>query len=594
MSNYTLPRLEALRNLMRTKHIDAVIIPGTDPHQSEYLSDHWKFREYLTGFTGSNGTAVVTLHDAGLWTDSRYFLQAEQQLSDSGFTLYKENIPGQPTTLEWLAEALDEDAVLGVDGRLFSLMEANRIEMFCAQNGFMFAPDFRAAEAVWTNRPPRPMNPLFVHDEALAGETVESKISRVMDAVEQTDADALLITALDDIAWLLNVRGSDVAYTPVAIAFAFVSDSQRVLFVDEEKITDEVAAHLKQYDVKVKPYDDIEKFLGKLKDSLTVMVDPNRVSDALGQAMLCNKHYAPSPIIALKGIKNDHQIAGFRKAMRYDGAAMVRMMMWLEQNVGNGITEVDVDLRLQQERAAFASNRGDSFHMIAGYKDHGAIVHYEASAESAYTLAPEGLLLIDTGGQYLEGTTDATRTISLGNPTDAEKHDFTLVLKGHLALARAVFPKGTTGVQLDVLARGPMWSEGITYLHGTGHGVGHFLGCHEGPQSIRMQINETPLALGMVTSNEPGIYKAGEYGIRTENLLLCVSAGSSEEWGEFYKFEDLTLFPYDTSLMDMAMLSAEEVDQINAYHAKVVEQLADLLSAEELAWLKNKCKKISK
>lgn len=594
MSNNTLPRLEALRDLMRTKHIDAVIIPGTDPHQSEYLSDHWKFREYLTGFTGSNGTAVVTLHDAGLWTDSRYFLQAAEQLADSGFTLYKENIPGEPTTLEWLGEALDEDAVLGVDGRLFSLMEANRIEMFCAQNGFMFAPDFRAAEAVWTDRPARPMSPVYVHDEALAGETVESKMQRVMEAVERVEADGLLITSLDDIAWLLNLRGSDVAYTPVAIAFAYVSESERVLFIDEEKITDEVAAHLKQYGVKVKAYDDVEKFLGKLKDSLTVMLDPNRVSDALGQAMLCNKHYAPSPVIALKGIKNDRQIEGFRTAMRYDGAAMVRMMMWMEQNVGTGITEMDVDARLQQERAAFASNRGDSFHMIAGYKDHGAIVHYEASAESAYTLAPEGLLLIDTGGQYLEGTTDATRTISLGNPTAAEKHDFTLVLKGHLALARAVFPKGTTGVQLDVLARGPMWREGVTYLHGTGHGVGHFLGCHEGPQSIRMQINETPLALGMVTSNEPGIYKAGEYGIRTENLLLCVPAFNTEEWGEFYKFDDLTLFPYDVTLIDMTMLSTEDVDQINAYHAKVVEQLADLLSAEELAWLKNKCKKISK
>ncbi|MGM9868974.1 MAG: aminopeptidase P family protein [Sodaliphilus sp.] len=594
MSNYTLPRLEALRNLMRSKHIDAVIIPGTDPHQSEYLSHHWKFREYITGFTGSNGTAVVTLSDAGLWTDSRYFLQAEEQLAGSGFSLHKESIPGEPTVLEWLGSVLDEDSVLGLDGRLFSLMEANRIEMFCAQNGLMFVPDFRAAEAVWTDRPARPLHPLFVHDEALAGEDVESKITRVLAALDEADADALLITALDEIAWLLNVRGSDVAYTPVAIAFAFVSHNERVLFVDEEKLTDEVASHLKQYHVKVKPYDDIEKFLGKLKDSLTVMVDPNRVSDALGQAMMCTKHYAASPVIALKGIKNDRQIEGFRKAMRYDGAAMVRMMMWLEQNVGNGITEMDVDLRLQQERATFASNRGDSFHMIAGYKDHGAIVHYEATEESAYTLAPEGLLLIDTGGQYLEGTTDATRTISLGNPSAAEKHDFTLVLKGHLALARAVFPKGTTGVQLDVLARGPMWSEGVTYLHGTGHGVGHFLGCHEGPQSIRMQINETPLALGMVTSNEPGIYKTGEYGIRTENLLLCVPACNSEEWGEFYKFENLTLFPYDTTLIDWAMLTAEEVDQINAYHAMVADQLADLLSEEENAWLKNKCKIINK
>ena len=592
MSKETFPHLEALRDLMRSKHIDAVIIPGTDPHQSEYPSEHWKFRDYVSGFTGSNGTAVVTLDDAGLWTDSRYFLQAAEQLEGSGFTLRKENIPGEPTVLEWLGEVLDEDAVVGVDGRLFSLIEANRIEMFCAQNGFMFAPDFRAAEAIWTDRPARPMNPAFVHDEALAGEDVDSKISRVVDALDAADADGLLITALDEIAWLLNLRGSDVDYTPVVIAFAYVSEDERVLFIDSEKVTSEVKDHLKKYRVKIKDYDDIEKFLGKISSTATVMVDPNRVSDALGQAMICNKTFMASPVIALKGVKNECQIAGFRQAMLYDGAAMVRMMMWLEQNVANGITEMDVDRRLQQERAAYASNRGDSFHMIAGYKDHGAIVHYEATDESAYTLAPDGLLLIDTGGQYLEGTTDITRTISLGNPTAAEKHDYTLILKGHLALARAVFPKGTMGVQLDVLARGPLWNEGMTYLHGTGHGVGHFLGCHEGPQSIRMEANPTPLELGMVTSNEPGIYKTGEYGIRTENLLLCVPACSNEEWGEFYKFESLTLFPYDTTLMDMDMLSREEVKQINDYHAMVCERLRPLLSADEAQWLEQKCKSI--
>lgn len=592
MSKETFPHLEALRDLMRSKHIDAVIIPGTDPHQSEYPSEHWKFRDYVSGFTGSNGTAVVTLDDAGLWTDSRYFLQAAEQLEGSGFTLRKENIPDEPTVLEWLGEVLDEDAVVGVDGRLFSLIEANRIEMFCAQNGFMFAPDFRAAEAIWTDRPARPMNPAFVHDEALAGEDVDSKISRVVDALDAADADGLLITALDEIAWLLNLRGSDVDYTPVVIAFAYVSEDERVLFIDSEKVTSEVKDHLKKYGVKIKDYDDIEKFLGKISSTATVMVDPNRVSDALGQAMICNKTYMASPVIALKGVKNECQIAGFRQAMLYDGAAMVRMMMWLEQNVANGITEMDVDRRLQQERAAYASNRGDSFHMIAGYKDHGAIVHYEATDESAYTLAPEGLLLIDTGGQYLEGTTDITRTISLGNPTAAEKHDYTLILKGHLALARAVFPKGTMGVQLDVLARGPLWNEGMTYLHGTGHGVGHFLGCHEGPQSIRMEANPTLLELGMVTSNEPGIYKTGEYGIRTENLLLCVPACSNEEWGEFYKFESLTLFPYDTTLMDMDMLSREEVKQINDYHAMVCERLRPLLNADEAQWLEQKCKSI--
>lgn len=589
MNNDTNPRLDALRSLMRSKHIDAVIIPGTDPHQSEYPCAHWKFRDYISGFTGSNGTAVVTLSDAGLWTDSRYFLQADEQLEGSGFKLHKE-LPDESTTLEWLGEVLDENAVIGVDGRLFTLVEANRIEMFCAQNGFMFAPDFRAAEAVWPERPSRPMGAAFVHDEAIAGETVESKVERVLDAVDKADADGLLVTSLDEIAWLFNVRGCDVDYTPVVTAFAYVSFGERVLFIDSDKLTDEVKAHLEKYNVKVKHYDDIEKFLGKLRSSATVMVDPNQVSDALGQAMICNKTYGPSPIIALKGVKNDCQVAGFRQAMLYDGVAMVRMMMWLEQNVKNGITEMDVDRRLQQERAKFDSNRGDSFHMIAGYNDHGAIVHYEATYESAYRLDADGLLLIDTGGQYLEGTTDVTRTICLGQPTAAQKHDFTLVLKGHLALSRAVFPKGTTGVQLDVLARGPLWQEGMTYLHGTGHGVGQFLCCHEGPQSIRMQINDTPLELGMITSNEPGIYKTGQYGIRTENLLLCVPAYSSEQWGEYYKFETLTLFPYDVTLIDADMLNREEVEQINSYHAMVCERLSPELSADEASWLKQKCK----
>lgn len=593
MSKDTYPHLEALRELMRSKHIDAVIIPGTDPHQSEYPAEHWKFRDFVSGFTGSNGTAVVTLDEAGLWTDSRYFLQAEEQLEGSGFSLHKEGVEGEPTTLQWLGEVLGEDSVLGIDGRLFSLVEANRIEMFCAQNGFMFAPDFRAAEAIWSDRPARPMNPAFVHDEALAGEDVDSKISRVLEVVEEAEADGLLVTSLDDIAWLFNLRGSDVDYTPVVISFAYLSEYERVLFIDSEKVTSEVEDHLKKYNIRVRDYDDIEKYLGKIRDSHTVMLDPDRVSDALGQAMICNKTYHTSPIIALKGVKNESQIEGFRKTVLYDGVAMVRMMMWMEQNVANGITEMDVDRRLQQERATFESSRGDSFHMIAAYKDHGAIVHYEATDESAYTLEPNGLLLIDTGGQYLEGTTDVTRTVSLGNPTEAEKHDFTLILKGHLALSRAVFPKGTTGVQLDVLARGPLWQEGMTFFHGTGHGIGHFLGCHEGPQSIRMQINETPLALGMVTSNEPGIYKTGEYGIRTENLILCVPACQSEEWGEFYKFETLTLFPYDTTLIDMDMLTREEVKQINAYHAMVVERLSPMLNADERLWLKEKCKEIN-
>ena len=587
----TYPRLEALRELMRNSNVDAVIIPGTDPHQSEYVSDHWKFREYLTGFTGSNGTAVVTLDKAGLWTDSRYFLQAEQQLKDSGFVLHKENGGDDVTIEEWLDEELVDvdDAVLAIDGRLFSMVEANRLENFCGEYGFMFATDFYPADAIWPDRPARPSAPAYVHDEALAGESVDSKIQRVLDEVEAVDADCMLVTALDEIAWLFNLRGSDVEYTPVVLAYAFVSQDETVLFADDYKITSEVKAHLKSYNVKIKGYDEVEHFLEKLKDYHHILLDPNRVSDTLGNAMICGKTYAPSPIVALKAIKNETQIEGFRQSMVRDGVALTRMLMWLEQNAANGITEMDVDRRLQQERAKFPEYRGDSFHMIAGYKEHGAIVHYEATDDSAATLAADGLLLIDTGGQYLDGTTDITRTVTLGNPTAAEKHDFTLILKGHLALSRAIFPVGTTGVQLDVLARGPIWNEGMTFWHGTGHGVGHFLGCHEGPQSIRMEINPTTLKLGMVTSNEPGLYKTGEYGIRTENLILVVPAMKSEEFGEFYKFETLTLCPYDTRLIDMDLLSKEDVAQINAYHQQVYAALAPHLEPAEQAWLQAKC-----
>lgn len=588
MSKDTYQHLEALREVMRSKNVDAVIIPGTDPHQSEYTSDYWKFRDYVSGFTGSNGTAVVTLDQAGLWTDSRYFLQAEMQLQDSGFELHKENIAGEATIQEWLAQVLSEDAIVAINGHLFSLVEANRLEDFCGQNGFMFATDFYPEDAVWQDRPQRPNAPAFVHDEQWSGEDVESKMQRVMEQVEAAGADCLLATALDEIAWLFNLRGSDVEYNPVAIAYAFISERERVLFIDDNKITPEVKEHLKKYSVKTKNYDDIEKFLERVSEHATIMLDPNKVSDALGQALPCQKTYMPSPIVALKAIKNEVQTAGFRHAMECEGAALVRTFMWIEQNAGNGITEVDVDLHLQGERAKSPLYRGDSFHMIAGYKEHGAIVHYEATPDSAATLQPEGLLLIDTGGQYLDGTTDMTRTISLGNVSQQERHDYTLVLKGHLALQRAIFPQGTTGVQLDILAHGPLWQEGLNYLHGTGHGVGHFLCCHEGPHQIRMNYIPATLELGMIVSNEPGLYKTGQYGIRTENLLLVTPAMTSEDYGDFYKFEVLTLMPYDARLIDLSMLSPMEIEQINAYHSMVRERLAPHLNSEEQAWLNDK------
>ena len=582
----TRQHLEALRDAMRSVNVDAVIVPGTDPHQSEYVSDHWKFRDWLTGFTGSNGTAVVTLDKAALWTDSRYFLQAAQQLEGSGFEMVKESIPGEPTVEEWLVENLDDESVLAVDGRLFSCVEANRLERFCAENGFMFVTEFFPADSIWTDRPARPVAPAYVHDEALAGETVDSKLERVLATVEAADADAMFIASLDEIAWLFNLRGSDVEFTPVAIAFAYIKENDCSIFIDKCKVTDEVAAHLRKYDVHVREYDDVLRYLERRSEHDTVMLDPNRVSDTLANAMPCMKVYTASPIVAIKAIKNEVQIEGTRRAMERDGVALVRTFKWLEENVASGnINEVDVWTRGKQERARGENYRDDSFAMICGYKDHGAIVHYQADDESAYTLKPEGMLLVDSGGQYLDGTTDITRTVTLGNPTEQEKHDFTLVLKGHLALSRVKWPAGLCGVNLDILARQPLWNEGMNFLHGTGHGVGHFLSCHEGPHSIRMQQNPAPLELGMIVSNEPGLYKAGEYGIRTENLLLVVEAEKTQDFGDFYKFETLTLYPYDLDLVDRTMLTAEEVKQINDYHEMVRERLTPYLTPDEAQWL---------
>ena len=593
MSKETYPHLEALREEMRRLNVDAVIIPGTDPHQSEYICDHWKFRDWISGFTGSNGTAVVTLDHAALWTDSRYFLQAEIELEDSGFEMMKENMGNDPTIHEWLQQVLDEDSVIAIDGRLYSAQDANLLERFCGENGFMLATEFYPADRIWTDRPARPSEPAFVHDVQYAGEEASDKIERLLKVLENNDATAMLVTALDDIAWLFNLRGGDVDFTPVAIAFAYIGIHNRELFIDENKVTDEVRQHLKACGVRVRNYDDIVHFLERVSDHEVVLIDPNRVSDTLANALQCQKVYFRSPITDLKCIKNEVQIDGFRHAMERDGAALVRLFKWIEEEAPKGsINEVDVWNKGMEFRGQQDLYREDSFAMICGYKEHGAIVHYEATDESASTLHGEGILLVDSGAQYLDGTTDITRTVTLGNPTAQEKHDFTLVLKGHLALQRAKFPVGTTGCQLDVLARLPLWQEAMTYGHGTGHGVGHFLGCHEGPQSIRTNLVDVKLLPGMVMSNEPGLYKTGEYGIRTENLLLVVEAEKTEDFGNFLTFEPLTLFPYDLQLIDRTMLTDKEVAQINDYHRMVRERITPLLNADEAAWLADKAREI--
>ena len=593
MSRETFSHLEALRDEMRRLNVDAVIIPGTDPHQSEYICDHWKFRDWLCGFTGSNGTAVVTLEQAALWTDSRYFLQAAIDLEDSGFVMMKENMGNDPTIHEWLQQVLEEDSVIAIDGRLYSAQDANQLERFCGENGFMLATEFYPADRIWADRPARPSEPASVHDVKYAGEEAGDKINRLLKVLDDNDATAMLVTSLDDIAWLLNLRGNDVAFTPVVIAFAYISHNTKVLFVDSDKVTDEVRHHLKACDIKVRDYDDVTHFLERVSEHEVVLIDPNRVSDTLANALPCQKVYFRSPITDLKSIKNEVQIDGFRHAMERDGAALVRLFKWIEETAHSGtINEVDVWNKGMEFRAQQDLYREDSFAMICGYKEHGAIVHYEATAESASTLHDEGILLVDSGAQFLDGTTDITRTITLGNPTAQEKHDFTLVLKGHLALQRAKFPVGTTGCQLDVLARLPLWQEAMTYGHGTGHGVGHFLCCHEGPQSIRTNLVDVKLLPGMVLSNEPGLYKTGQYGIRTENLLLVVEADKTQDYGDFLAFEPLTLFPYDLKLIDRTMLTPEEVAQINDYHRMVCERITPLLNADEAAWLADKTREL--
>lgn len=593
MSKETAKNLAALRAEMSRVGVAAVIIPGTDPHQSEYISGYWKFRDWVTGFTGSNGTAVVTLNEAGLWTDSRYFLQAGIQLEDSGVDLHKEDIPGEATITEWLQQKLAEDDVLAVDGRLFSINSADALEEFCGRNGYRFAADFAPADTIWADRPGRPMGLLSVHDVKYAGEEATSKISRVMAEVSKRGAEAIFIAALDEIAWTLNIRGEDVMFTPVAISYLYLSNKENVLFVDSKKVTEEVKSHLKSSGVKIKGYDEVEDYLGRVSVNTTVMLDPNKVSDTLGRALECYKVYGTSPVIALKAIKNEVQIAGTRLAMERDGAALVRLFKWVEENAGTGLyNECDVWEMGKKFRAMGDMYRGDSFSMIAGYKEHGAIVHYTADEQSASTLGADGLLLVDSGGQYLDGTTDITRTVTLGNPTPSEIHDYTLVLRGHLAIERAQFPVGTRGSQLDALARIYQWEEGITYLHGTGHGVGHFLGVHEGPQNIRLNENPATLQVGMITSDEPGIYKAGQYGIRTENLVLTVPGAHSDEFGDFLKFEILTLFPYDTRLIDKSMLTQQEIDQVNNYQAEVRRRLTPYLNSDEIAWLEQKTEAI--
>ncbi len=587
-------RLTALRQMMREKGIAATIIPSTDPHASEYVADYWKERAWISGFTGSAGTVVVTLDKAGLWTDSRYFLQADQQLTDSGIALFKEGISSTPTMTAWLAQVLPPQSNVSINPLLFSVSMVESLRNELVNNGLVLRPEFDFIGKIWTNRPTLAADPIFNYAVEFSGQATQDKIAAIRQEMQKKKVDRYLVTALDEIAWLFNIRGNDVAYVPVAIAYAAIDAKTATLFVNPQKVSLHVADMLSEEGVSVQPYNAVFEYVSHLHVGEKILLDKAKTNYALFQEIPahCQVVAAQSPVFYLKSIKNEVELNGTREAMIKDGVALTRFFMWLEKEMHSGkLSELSIDKQLRAFRAEQPLFKDESFGTIAGYKEHGAIVHYSASQESNAMLQPESFLLLDSGAQYLDGTTDITRTVALGPLSDQQKQDFTLVLKGHIALAKAKFPVSTRGSQLDILARKALWDRGMNYGHGTGHGVGHFLSVHEGPQSIRMDENSTTLVPGMVLSNDPGLYRAGEYGIRTENLVTVVESESTE-FGTFYQFETLTLCPIDVKAIDFSLLTNDEMAWLNDYHQMVYDRLSPRLSAEEKEWLRHQCKVI--
>lgn len=593
MSNAIIPaRLSAIREFMSKNQIDAFIIPSTDAHLSEYPASHWESRVWISGFTGSAGTVVVTKDKSGLWTDSRYFIQATQQLQGTTIDLYKEGLPNTPTITEWLSQVLSKGATVGIDAQVYAAREAINLERELLKKGLLLNTEKDPFAIIWEDRPEIPTNPIFILPEEYTGESAKSKINRVCDTVEKEGASSLLVAALDTVAWLYNIRGNDVTCNPVAVCYAYVSRKESVLFVDPKKLTDESVDYLKSQDIVIAEYSKVFDYVAKLDE--TICLDSNKVTFKLLETI--NKSYAPidilSPADLMKSCKNEVELKGFRSAMLKDGVAMVQFLMWIDENIGkNTIHEIDIPKKLIDLRSKQNLFVGESFGTIAGYGPNGAIVHYNVTKESSLEVKPEGFLLVDSGGQYFDGTTDITRTIAVGALTEQMKKDYTMVLKGHIAIATAVYPQGTRGSQLDILARKALWDQGLNYLHGTGHGIGHFLNVHEGPQSIRLNENPTTLQIGMVTSNEPGLYRDGQYGIRLENLVVTQKEMTTE-FGDFYSFEALTLCPFDTRPIDKSILTESEIDYLNAYHKVVFEKLSPLLNEVEKQWLKEKTHEI--
>lgn len=588
-------RLARLRELMKREHLSAFIFPSTDAHQSEYVADHWRGREWISGFNGSAGTAVVTMKSAALWTDSRYFLAAEEQLEDTEYQLMRLKMEGTPTITEWLGKELQDvqSPEVGLDGMVNSYNYVKDLSYSLRKlGGITLRTNLDPLEQIWENRPSLPANPVEIQPLEYAGETLASKVVRIRKSLRELHADGMLVSALDDIAWTLNLRGTDVHCNPVFVSYLLIESDKVSLFVDDNKLSPEVKQYLQDNQVSLYNYNKVEKCLESYSE-YNILLDGDETSYYLWKTVKCQEIVAAaSPIPAMKAVKNKAEIEGYRSAMLKDGVAMVKFLKWLKPAVeAGGQTEISIDEKLTSLRAEQKLFRDISFDTIAGYAQHGAIVHYEATPETDVVLKPEGLILIDSGAQYQDGTTDITRTIALGTVSEEMKHIYTLVLKAHIQLELVKFPDGASGTQLDAVGRECMWREGYNFLHGTGHGVGSYLCVHEGPHQIRMEWMPTPLRAGMTLTDEPGLYLAGKFGVRIENTVL-ISDYMSTEFGKFLQIEPLTLCPIDTTPIDVDMLLPEEIDWLNAYHHSVYEKLSPFLDEEEKIWLENATKPI--
>lgn len=588
-------RLAALREEMRREHLSAFIFPSSDPHNSEYVPSRWEGRKWISGFDGSAGTAVVTLHSAALWTDSRYFLAAEEQLAGTEFQLMRERVEGTPSIAEWIATEIEgaESTEIGVDGMCMTYAECSDLKTDLKHNGgITVRTNLDILDRIWTDRPSVPLNPVIIHPIEYAGESCHDKLGRIRSSLLRRGASGMLMTQLDDIAWTLNLRGTDVHCTPVFVAWLIVAEEVAVLYIKDEKLSPEVIDYLNAEGVAIDDYDNIIDALNSY-DGYTLLIDPATTNYTLSQLRgNFNLVSAPSPVPEMKAIKNEVECNGFRNAMQRDGVAMVKFLKWLEEAVPKGSeTELSVSAKLRQLRAEQPLFKDESFDTIAGYEEHGAIVHYEPTPDTDVPLRSEGFLLLDSGAQYLDGTTDITRTIQLGKVTDLHRRVYTLVLKGHLSLQNLCFPRGAAGTQLDAVARVAMWREGMNFMHGTGHGVGSYLSVHEGPHQIRQEYRPTPMLEGMTVTDEPGLYLAGKFGVRIENTLLTVPYMTTE-FGKFLRFEPLTLCPIDTRPIVVDMLSTEELGVLNAYHKMVYERLSPMLDEEHKAWLADKTRSL--